>query len=175
MLTKIWTTTLMFLAWLCFCAWLVLVCHEKNLQPLRDFFSFFKKQSNVGRVLFGVFVIVMWIYASVKPGGEGNGEQGTGNGDGTNNVQMVVGPGGGLQPLVTPGAVTNNQQQGFQGGIQRQRYLCVDGINLWLCSVFMASSGTLERTCCCKCAWGYNMVWLEHRGKLAWRQQDIRV
>ncbi|MBR2941100.1 MAG: hypothetical protein IKC14_07330, partial [Kiritimatiellae bacterium] len=31
---------------------------------------------------------------------------------------MVIGPGGGLQPLDSPGAVTNSQQQGLQGGIQ---------------------------------------------------------
>ena len=68
MLTKIWTGSLLFLAWLAFCAWLVLVCREKNIHPLRDFGRFFKKQSNVGRVLFGTFFIAMWIYASVKPG-----------------------------------------------------------------------------------------------------------
>ena len=31
---------------------------------------------------------------------------------------MVVSPGSGLQPLDSPGAVTNDQQQGLQGGIQ---------------------------------------------------------
>ena len=79
MLTKIWTGSLLFLAWLAFCAWLVLVCREKNIHPLRDFGRFFKKQSNVGRVLFGTFFIAMWIYASVKPGdGGGNGGGGGG-------------------------------------------------------------------------------------------------
>ena len=116
MLMKIWTTTLLFLAWLSFCAWLVLVCHEKNIHPLRDFCAFFKKQSKVGRVLLGTFFIALWVIASTKPGGGNGGGNGGGDG-GTNNIQMVIGPGGGLQPLVSPGAVTNNQQQGFQGEI----------------------------------------------------------
>ena len=117
MLTQIWTGTLLFLAWMLFCAWLVLACREKNVHPLRDFAMFFKKQPKIGRVLLGAFFIAMWVIASTKEAG--NGEQGTGNGGdgGTNNVQMVVGPSGGLQPLVSPEAVTNSQQQGFQGGI----------------------------------------------------------
>ena len=68
------------------CAWLVLVCREKNVHPLRDFCRFFKKQSKVGRVLLGMLFIAMWIYASVKPGVEGNVEQGTGNRSGTNET-----------------------------------------------------------------------------------------
>lgn len=76
MLMKIWTTTLLFLAWLSFCAWLVLVCHEKNIHPLRDFCAFFKKQSKVGRVLLGTFFIALWVIASTKPGGEIQGLQG---------------------------------------------------------------------------------------------------
>ena len=90
MLTKIWTGTLLFLAWLSFCAWLVLVCREKNVHPLRDFAAFFKKQTTVGRILFGTFFLIIWVYASVKPEGEGNGEQGTGNGGGTNSVQQMA-------------------------------------------------------------------------------------
>ncbi|MBQ3749651.1 MAG: hypothetical protein II863_19755, partial [Kiritimatiellae bacterium] len=114
MLTKIWTGSLLFLAWLAFCAWLVLVCREKNIHPLRDFGRFFKKQSNVGRVLLGTFFIAMWIYASVKPGDGGGNGGGSGGGDGgTNNVpQMVPGPGGGnLQPMSLPGVGL----QGVQG------------------------------------------------------------
>ena len=81
MLTKIWTGTLLFLAWLSFCAWLVLVCREKNVHPLRDFAMFFKKQTKAGRIIFGTFFIAMWIFASVKPGdGDGNGG-GDGGGD----------------------------------------------------------------------------------------------
>jgi RHS repeat-associated protein len=115
MLTKIWTGSLLFLAWLAFCAWLVLVCREKNIHPLRDFGRFFKKQSNVGRVLFGTFFIAMWIYASVKPG-DGGGNGGGGGDGGTNNVpQMVPGPGvGNLQPMNLPGGVA----QGLQGQAQ---------------------------------------------------------
>ena len=115
MLTKIWTGSLLFLAWLAFCAWLVLVCREKNIHPLRDFGRFFKKQSNVGRVLLGTFFIAMWIYASVKPGDGGGGDGGGGDG-GTNNVpQMVPRPGvGNLQPMNLSGG----EIQGLQGQAQ---------------------------------------------------------
>ncbi len=93
--------------------------HEKNVRPVQDLVAFFKKQSKVGRVILGTFFIAMWVIASTKPGGGGNGGgDGGGDGGGTNNVQMVIGPGGGLQPLDSPGAVTNSQQQGLQGGIQ---------------------------------------------------------
>ena len=112
MLTKIWTTTLVFLAWLFFCAWLVLVCREKNVHPLRDFCRFFKKQSKVGRVLLGTFFVAMWIFASTKPG-DGGGNGGGGGDGGTNNVpQMVPGPGvGNLQPMNLSGG----EVQGLQG------------------------------------------------------------
>ena len=113
MLAKIWTGSLLFLAWLAFCAWLVLVCREKNIHPLRDFGRFFKKQSNVGRILLVTFFIAMWIYASVKPGDGG----GNGGGDGgTNNVpQMVPGPVvGNLQPMNLP----SGEIQGLQGQAQ---------------------------------------------------------
>ena len=66
MLTKIWTGTLLFFAWMLFCAWLVLVCREKNVHPLRDFARFFKKQTKAGRIIFGTVFIAMWIFASVK-------------------------------------------------------------------------------------------------------------
>ena len=81
MLMKIWTGSLLFFAWLSFCAWLVLVCREKNVHPLRDFAMFFKKQTKAGRIFFGTFFIAMWIFASVKPGdGDGN-SGGDGGGD----------------------------------------------------------------------------------------------
>jgi len=93
--------------------------HEKNIRPVQDLVTFFKKQTKTGRIILGTFFIAMWVYASVKPGDGGGNGGGNGGGDGgTNNIQMVIGPGGGLQPLVSPGAVTNNPQQGFQGGIQ---------------------------------------------------------
>ena len=120
MLTKIWTGSLLFLAWLAFCAWLVLVCREKNIHPLRDFGRFFKKQSNVGRVLFGTFFIAMWIYASVKPGDGGGNGGGDGGGDGgTNNVPQMVCPPGGSTQVSLPGGML--QQAGLGGqhtGIQ---------------------------------------------------------
>ena len=116
MLMKIWTTTLLSLAWLSFCAWLVLVCHEKNIHPLRDFCAFFKKQSKVGRVLLGTFFIALWVIASTKPGGGSGGGDGGGGDGGTNNVpQMVPGPGvGNLQPMNLPGG----EIQGLQGQAQ---------------------------------------------------------
>ena len=119
MISRLWTSFLLTLAGATTIAWLVALMHEKNIRPVQDLVSFFKKQSKVGRVLLGTFFIAMWVIASTKPGGGGNGGGDGGGGDGgTNNVQMVIGPGGGLQPLVTPGAVTNNQQQGLQGGLQ---------------------------------------------------------
>ena len=77
-------------------AWLVALMHEKDIRPVRKFVSFFKKQSKTGRVVFGIMFLAFWLIASVKPGnGEGGGNGGGGDG-GTNNVQMVVGPGSGL-------------------------------------------------------------------------------
>jgi hypothetical protein len=113
MISKIWTGALLFLAWIFFCAWLVLVCREKDVHPLRDFAMFFKKQTAIGRVLFGTFFIIMWVYASVKPGGEGNGEQGTGNGGGTNNVSLMIYPPGGSSQMSLPGGAL--QQIGLIG------------------------------------------------------------
>ena len=120
MISRLWTAFLLSLACASTIAWLVALMHEKNVRPVQDLVAFFKKQSKVGRVLLGTFFIAMWVIASTKPGnGGGNGGgDGGGDGGGTNNVQMVIGPGGGLQPLDSPGAVTNSQQQGLQGGIQ---------------------------------------------------------
>ena len=118
MISRLWTAFLLSLACASTIAWLVALMHEKNVRPVQDLVAFFKKQSKAGRIILGTFFIAMWIFASVKPGGGGNGDgDGGGDGGGTNNVQMVIGPGGGLQPLDSPGAVTNDQQQGFQGGI----------------------------------------------------------
>ena len=119
MISRLWTAFLLSLACASVIAWLVALMHEKNVRPVQDLVAFFKKQSKAGRVILGTFFIVMWVIASTKPGdggGNGGGEGGGGDG-GTNNIQMVIGPGGGLQPLVSPGAVTNSQQQGLQGGI----------------------------------------------------------
>ena len=120
MTSRLWTAFLLSLACASTIAWLVALMHEKNVRPVQDLVAFFKKQSKAGRVLLGTFFIAMWIIASTKPGdGGGNGGGDGGGGDGgTNNIQMVIGPGGGLQPMNLPGAVTNNQQQGLQGGLQ---------------------------------------------------------
>lgn len=115
MLMKIWTWSLVFLAWLSFCAWLVLVCREKNVHPLRDFAMFFKKQTTVGRILFGTFFLIMWVYASVKPGDGGGNGGGNGGGDGgTNNVPQMVGPPGGSSQMSLPGGALQ-QQAGLIG------------------------------------------------------------
>ena len=117
MLSRLWIAFLISLSGILTIAWLVALMHEKDIRSVRKFVSFFKKQSKAGRVVFGIMFLAFWLIASVKPGnGEGGGNGGGGDG-GTNNVQMVVGPGNGLQPLDSPGSVTNNQQQGFQGGI----------------------------------------------------------
>ena len=115
MLMKIWTGSLLFLAWLSFCAWLVLVCREKNVHPLRDFAMFFKKQTTIGRVLFGTFFLIMWVYASVKPGdGGGNGGGDGGGNGGTNNVPQMVCPPGGSSQMSLPGGALQ-QQAGLIG------------------------------------------------------------
>ncbi len=115
MLAKIWTGSLLFLAWIAFCAWLIIVCREKDVHPIRDFLGFFKDQSTVGRVLFGAFFIVMFLYGSIKHG-DGGGSGGGGGDGGTNDVpQMVPGPGvGNLQPMNLPGGAA----QGLQGQTQ---------------------------------------------------------
>ena len=112
MISRLWTAFLLSLACASTIAWLVALMHEKNIRPVQDLVTFFKKQTKTGRIILGTFFIAMWVYASVKPGDGGGNGGGNGGGDGgTNNIQMVIGPGGGLQPLVSPGAVTNNQQQ----------------------------------------------------------------
>ena len=115
MITRLWTALLLVLAGLSTAAWIVALMHERDIRPARDFVAFFKRQPKAGRVLLAAFFIAFWIFASNKPGNGG----GDGGGDGgTNNIQMVIGPGGGFQPMDLPGTVTNNQQQGFQGEIQ---------------------------------------------------------
>ena len=99
MISRLWTAFLLSLACASTIAWLVALMHEKNIRPVQDLVAFFKKQSKVGRVILGTFFIAMWVIASTKPGdggGNGGGEGGGGDG-GTNNIQMVIGPGGGLQ------------------------------------------------------------------------------
>ena len=47
MLMKIWTGSVLFLAWLSFCAWLVLVCREKNV-PVCDCYALWKRLAACG-------------------------------------------------------------------------------------------------------------------------------
>ena len=120
MVARFWTSLILKLACAATVAWLVALMYEKGVRPVRDVVDMFRRLPKVSRVLLGAFFVGMWLFASIKPDGDGNGESGTGNGGdgGTNSVQIVIGPGGGLQPLDSPGAVTNDQQQGLQGGIQ---------------------------------------------------------
>ena len=102
MIFRLWTTFLLALLGACAVAWLAALMREKAIRPVQDLAAFFKRQSKVGRVLLGMFFVAMWVIASTKPsngGGDGSGEGGGGDGGGTNNIQMVIGPGGGLQPL----------------------------------------------------------------------------
>ena len=100
MISRLWTAFLLTLACASTLAWLVALMHEKDVRPVRDLVAFFKKQSKAGRVVLGTFFIAMWMFASVKPGDGGGNGGGNGGGDGgTNNVEVVVGSGGGLQPL----------------------------------------------------------------------------
>ena len=119
-LSGFWTSLILKLACAATVAWLVALMYEKGVRPVRDVVAMFRSLPKVSRVLLGAFFVGMWLFASIKPDGDGNGESGTGSaGDGdTNSVQIVIGPGSGLQPLDSPGAVTNDQQQGLQGGIQ---------------------------------------------------------
>ena len=100
MISRLWTAFLLSLAYASTIAWLVALIHGKNVRPVQDFVTFFKKQSKVGRLLLGTFFIAMWVIGSTKPGGGGNGGGESGGGDGgTNNIQMVINSDGGLQPL----------------------------------------------------------------------------
>ena len=78
MIMRLWTTFLLTLAGASTIAWLVALMHEKNIRPVQDLVTLFKKQSKAGRVLLGTFFIAMWIIASTKPGNGG----GNGGGDG---------------------------------------------------------------------------------------------
>ena len=97
MISRLWTAFLISLACASTIAWLVALMHEKNIRPVQDLVTFFKKQSKVGRVLLGTFFIAMWVIASTKPGNGGGNGGGEGGGDGgTNNVPQMVCPPGGL-------------------------------------------------------------------------------
>ena len=85
------------------CAWL----HEKGIRPIESFKMSVRKMSLVGICALALWAAPFIQYGSTK-GGNG----------GTNNVpQLVINPGGGLLPLVSPGAATNAINQ---GGIHQQ-------------------------------------------------------
>ena len=116
MFSRLWIAFLISLSGILTIAWLVALMHEKDIRPVRDMVGFFKKQSKTGRVVFGIMFLAFWLVASIKPGnGEGGGNGGGGDG-GTNNVQMVVGPGSGLGNVanveVLPITSTNAQLEG---------------------------------------------------------------
>ena len=80
------------------CLWL----HEKGIRPIESFKMSVRKMSLVGICALGLWAAPFIQYGSTK-GGNG----------GTNNVpQQVINPGGGLLPLVSPGAATNVINQG---------------------------------------------------------------
>ena len=74
----------------CVCLWL----HEHDICPLKAIKKVMRKVSFIGLCVLALWAVPLIQYGSTKGG--------------TNNVQMVVGPGGGLQPLNSPGSVTNN-------------------------------------------------------------------
>ncbi len=87
MLEQIWTAFLVGLLGVSLGVWGVLVCRAKGIHPVRDLVGFFKRQTNVGKVLLGLFLLVMWVFASTKP----EGENAAGDGDeGTNGVNQVA-------------------------------------------------------------------------------------
>lgn len=117
MLTRIWTGFL--LSGLCASiVALVVVCmREKGVYPFRDAWSRLGRQPWGRRIAIAAFVVGMWVYASVKPGDGGSGGDGGGDGGGTNNIQMVIGPGG-LPQAGSLGAVTNTLDHGVVGEIR---------------------------------------------------------
>ena len=81
-LSGLWTAFLLSLACASTIAWFVALMHEKNIRPVQDLVTFFKKQTKTGRIILGTFFIAMWVYASVKPGDGGGNGGGNGGGDG---------------------------------------------------------------------------------------------
>ena len=118
MLTRIWTGFL--LSGLCasLVALVVVYMHKKGVYPFRSVWGRLSRQPWGARIAIVAFVVSMWVYASVKPGDGGGNGGGDGGGDGgTNNVQNAMGPGGGLQQMGFPGAVTNSPGSGLAGGV----------------------------------------------------------
>ena len=117
MLTRIWTGFLLLGLCASLVALVVVYMHEKGVYPFRDAWSRLGRQPWGRRIAIAAFVVGMWVYASVKPGDGGSGGDGGGDGGGTNNIQMVIGPGG-LPQAGSPGAVTNTLGHGVVGEIR---------------------------------------------------------
>ena len=66
---KLSTIVAVCLSWLCVCAWLSIVCRENGIHPLRSLTKVFAGRPKVERVLFCAFFLAMFLYGSVKPGG----------------------------------------------------------------------------------------------------------
>ena len=117
-MVRLWTILLISGAVACSVAWTVLALREKGLASLQSVRRTFRNHSRYGKAVLGFVFCGLFVLCATKPqgGGSGNGEQGTGNG-GTNNVQMVNGPGG-LQPLDSPDTATNPLNEGLPGEIQ---------------------------------------------------------
>ena len=118
MLTRIWTGSLLLGLCASLVALVVVCMREKGVCPFRDAWSRLGRQPWGRRIAIAAFVLSLWVYASVKPGDGGGNGGGDGGGGGTNNVQMVIGPGGGLPQAGSPGAVTNTLGHGVIGEIR---------------------------------------------------------
>ena len=117
MLTKIWTISLLLGLAAALVALAFVYMREKGVNPFRDAWDRFSRQPWGRRIAIAAFIVGMWVYASVKPGDGGSGGDGGGDGGGTNNIQMVIGPGG-LPQAGSPGAVTNTLDHGVVGEIR---------------------------------------------------------
>ena len=69
MLSQIWTSVVFALASAFSAASLCLWLRERGIRPIRAFASFLSRHTTPERVLLGAFFVVMWVTASVKPGG----------------------------------------------------------------------------------------------------------
>ena len=117
MLTKIWTASLL-LGLAATLVVLAFVCmRDKGFRPYVDLWAKFRRMPLKRQIAVVMFVVGMWVYASVKPGDGGSGGDGGGDGGGTNNIQMVIDPGG-LPQAGSPGAVTNTLDHGVVGEIR---------------------------------------------------------
>ena len=75
MVARFWTSLILKLACAATVAWLVALMYEKGFRPVRDVVDMFRRLPKVSRVLLGAFFVGMWLFASIKPDGDGNGER----------------------------------------------------------------------------------------------------